>query len=577
MRRTKIVCTLGPACEDEDLLRQMMRNGMNVARFNFSHGDFEEHGNRVEKIRRLSKEENVNVALLLDTKGPEIRTGKFEGGKVHLEQGSEVIIRHDDILGNAHEFSCTYKTLHEDVKPGDVIMVDDGLIELDVTKIEDKDVYTEVRNGGPVSTYKGMNLPGIETNLPALTDKDRADLEFGVENNYDFVAASFIRKASDVEEIRRFFAERGDTDIKIISKIENQEGVDNFEEILAASDGIMVARGDLGVEVPPEKVPAYQKYMLRRCKEEGKFSITATQMLDSMEAHPRPTRAEVSDVANAVYDGTGAVMLSGESANGDYPAESVAMLDRITRETEKNLDYRANFELSRTYLPTVQTAVAEAAVEAGMELEADAYVMVSDNINEIAQVMKYHPYAPIVVGTTRDKVLRQAGLLWDVYPVLIEESDPEAMYDAVKKYAEEKELIADGSAVVELRYTPENEHLDAFRVSQYSKREALKGEGHGRHDAVGTVVNLKELDSDCFDLDELMTYEDLVLVADEFTEEDLPLVRYAIALVQESAEMNPVLDRAIDKNKPVVTDVKNATADLNTGDFVTVSSEGTIK
>ncbi len=466
MRKTKIVCTLGPACEAEDKLRQLMLNGMNVARFNFSHGDFEEHGGRFKNIKKISEEENIIVATLLDTKGPEIRTGKFKDKKVLLEKGSEVIIRHDDIEGDATQFSCTYKTLHEDVKPGDVIMIDDGLIELDVVAIEGKDVKTVVRNEGPVSTYKGMNLPNINTQLPAMTDKDKADLQFGVEKGYDFVAASFVRKASDVDEIRAFFAEHGDNDIKIISKIENQEGIDNFEEILEASDGIMVARGDLGVEIPPQKVPAYQKYILQRCLEEGKFAITATQMLDSMQDNPRPTRAEVSDVANAVYDGTGATMLSGESANGDYPIESVKMMNLIDVETEADLDYELNFETElRDFEPeTIATSVAQAAVMASFNLEADIIVAVTNDVEEVGQISKFRPEAPIVIGFTNPRAARQSILHWGVVPVIIEEGDNQI--EKVKAAAAEKGLLEAGHLVIELDGC-ECKGLTSMKVTEY--------------------------------------------------------------------------------------------------------------
>lgn len=466
MRKTKIVCTLGPACEAEDKLRQLILNGMNVARFNFSHGDFEEHGGRFKNIKKISEEENKIVATLLDTKGPEIRTGKFKNKKVLLEKGSEVVIRHEDIEGDATQFSCTYKTLHEDVKPGDIIMIDDGLIELDVVAIEGKDVRAKVRNEGPVSTYKGMNLPNINTQLPAMTDKDKADLEFGVEKGYDFVAASFVRKASDVNEIREFFAEHGDNDIKIISKIENQEGIDNFEEILEASDGIMVARGDLGVEVPPQKVPAYQKYILQRCLEEGKFAITATQMLDSMQDNPRPTRAEVSDVANAVYDGTGATMLSGESANGDYPIESVKMMSLIDEETEADLDYELNFETElRDFEPeTIATSVAQAAVMASFNLEADIIVAVTNDVEEVGQISKFRPEAPIVIGFTNARAARQASLHWGVVPVIIEEGDNQI--EKVKAAAAEKGLLEAGHLVIELDGC-ECKDLTSMKVTEY--------------------------------------------------------------------------------------------------------------
>ena len=573
MRKTKIVSTLGPACDDENILRQMIRNGINVARSNFSHGDFEEHGGRIEKIRRISKEEGKTVALLLDTKGPEIRTGVFKEKGTMLVEGSEVIIRHDDIEGTATEFSCTYKQLHQDVKEGDIIMIDDGLIELDVTKVVDKDVYTVVRNEGPVSTYKGMNLPGIKTNLPALTDKDIEDLKFGIEMDYDFVAASFIRTADDVEEIRRAWEENGGgTDIKIISKIENQEGVDNIDEIIAASDGIMVARGDLGVEVAAETLPAIQKYITRRCREEGKFCIVATQMLDSMQSNPRPTRAEVSDVANSIYDGTGSVMLSGESANGDYPAESVEMQSRIAIATENDIDYAYTFETeNHDYVPSVSTALAQSAVASSFDLEADAIIMISDSVEEAGQLSKFRAEVPVIVATTNPRAQRQNALHSGVTTLLVEEGDVASRLASAKAQALELELLDEGSLVIELTSSADVSYIDTMKIVTVSRETALTGTGHGRGEAVGIVYQVAEgLDFDFVPVQS-------VLVADEFTAEDTHLVRYAKALVQEKPELNETLQLAINKNMPVVTGVKDATTTLISGDLVTVSAEGTIK
>ena len=573
MRKTKIVSTLGPACDDENILRQMIRNGINVARSNFSHGDFEEHGGRIEKIRRISKEEGKTVALLLDTKGPEIRTGVFKEKGTMLVEGSEVIIRHDDIEGTATEFSCTYKQLHQDVKAGDIIMIDDGLIELDVTKVVDKDVYTVVRNEGPVSTYKGMNLPGIKTNLPALTDKDIEDLKFGIEMDYDFVAASFIRTADDVEEIRRAWEENGGgTDIKIISKIENQEGVDNIDEIIAASDGIMVARGDLGVEVAAETLPAIQKYITRRCREEGKFCIVATQMLDSMQSNPRPTRAEVSDVANSIYDGTGSVMLSGESANGDYPAESVEMQSRIAIATENDIDYAYTFETeNHDYVPSVSTALAQSAVASSFDLEADAIIMISDSVEEAGQLSKFRAEVPVIVATTNPRTQRQNALHSGVTTLLVEEGDVASRLASAKAQALELELLDEGSLVIELTSSADVSYIDTMKIVTVSRETALTGTGHGRGEAVGIVYQVAEgLDFDFVPVQS-------VLVADEFTAEDTHLVRYAKALVQEKPELNETLQLAINKNMPVVTGVKDATTTLISGDLVTVSAEGTIK
>ena len=325
MRRTKLVCTIGPASENEEILTKIIEAGMNASRHNFSHGDHEEHKGRMVKVREISKKLGKEVAILLDTKGPEIRTGKFEPSKVELTAGTEFTIYAgaEDVIGDTTKCSVTYAGLAKDVKAGDTILIDDGLVGLEVVSVEGNAVKCVVRNTGLVGTHKGVNVPGVSIKLPAMTDKDRADLIFGCEMGVNMVAASFIRKAEDVKAIREVLIANGGADIQIFSKIENQEGVDNIDAIIEASDGIMVARGDLGVEIPMEDVPSVQKMIIEKCNNAGKPVITATQMLDSMMRNPRPTRAEVSDVTNAILDGTDAIMLSGESANGSWPVEAV--------------------------------------------------------------------------------------------------------------------------------------------------------------------------------------------------------------------------------------------------------------
>ena len=374
IKRTKIVCTLGPASETEEILRDLINNGLNVCRMNFSHGSHEEHKIRMDLVKKVREELGQPTAILLDTKGPEIRTGNFELPEVLLEEGQTFTITMKDVMGNKEMCTVSYKGLVHDVKVGDTILIDDGLVGLTVKEINGDDIVCEVQNSGIVKNHKGVNVPGVKVNLPAITEKDRSDIEFGIEQGIDFIAASFVRKVSDVLAIREILEENNATDIKIISKIENQEGVDNIDSIIEASDGIMVARGDLGVEIPMEKLPAVQKMIIEKCNIAGKPVITATQMLDSMIRNPRPTRAEVSDVANAIYDGTDAIMLSGESANGDWPVEAVQTMAKIAIEAEKQLDYEIATSKAKKHIPAIAGVISRAAANAAYELKASAII-----------------------------------------------------------------------------------------------------------------------------------------------------------------------------------------------------------
>ncbi|PRX28946.1 pyruvate kinase [Orenia metallireducens] len=452
MRRTKIVCTIGPASESKEKLSQLMDAGMNVARLNFSHGDFEEHGARVKNIRELSKEKGIPVAILLDTKGPEIRTGALKTGneKVTLEKGQEFVLTTEDILGDTTKTSVTYKDLPKDMKAGDTILIDDGLIGLKVKETTDTDVICEVVNGGKLGGRKGVNLPGVSVNLPAITEKDIADIEFGIEQGVDFIAASFVRKASDVLAIKEIL-DKHDANIKIIPKIENQEGVENLDEILEVADGLMVARGDLGVEIPPENVPAAQKQMIRKCNKAGKPVITATQMLDSMQKNPRPTRAEASDVANAIYDGTDATMLSGETAAGDYPVESVATMARIAVETEKQLEYARLMD--RDVLEsrnTITDSISHATCKSAYELDASAIITTTQSGYTARMVSKYRPETPVVAVTPDQKVFNQLILSWGVKPILadITDSTDEMIKDSMNAAVEAGYVQKDDVVVI---------------------------------------------------------------------------------------------------------------------------------
>ena len=423
MRKTKIVCTLGPASENEEVLSKLIEAGLNVSRHNFSHGDHEEHGGRIALVKKLREKYNKQIAIMLDTKGPEIRTGKFEPNKVELTAGSDfTIFAGGDVVGDTTKCSVTYAGLSNDVKPGNTILIDDGLVGLEVKSVEGNAIKCVVKNTGLVGTHKGVNVPGVSIQLPALTEKDEADLIFGCQQEVDLVAASFIRKASDVEHIRKVLVENGGEHIQIFSKIENQEGLDNLDEILEASDGIMVARGDLGVEIPMQEVPAAQKLMIRKCNEAGKPVITATQMLESMTSNPRPTRAEVSDVANAVYDLTGCIMLSGECAMGKYPVECVTDMDKISKAIEGDLHYWKRFDARGNTFDKddLKGNIAYTSCVTAKEVNADAIVAYTHSGETAYLLSGCRPACPIIAVTDDEKTYHKLALAQNVLPVYVE-------------------------------------------------------------------------------------------------------------------------------------------------------------
>lgn len=445
-----MICTIGPASDSEEILSQIIEAGMNASRHNFSHGDHEEHRGRIEKVKRLAAKYNKQIAIVLDTKGPEIRTGKFEPSKVELQLGTEfTIYAGGDVIGDTTKCSVTYEGLAKDVKPGDTILIDDGLVGLTVKEVEGNAVKCVVNNTGLVGTHKGVNVPGVSIKLPALTAKDEADLKFGCEMGVSAVAASFIRKAEDVLAIRKLLNDNGGENILIISKIENQEGVDNLDSILEVSDGIMVARGDLGVEIPIENVPGVQKMIIQKCNEAGKPVVTATQMLDSMMRNPRPTRAEVSDVANAIFDGTDAIMLSGESANGTYPVEAVQTMSKIAETAEAQLKYQVAVSSAKNHIPAIAGVISRATCNAAAELEASAILSSTQSGATAKRLSQCRPECPIVAVTPCDKVAKQLVFSWGVYPILADkmESTDEMMERSVR-IAEENGFIKKGETVV---------------------------------------------------------------------------------------------------------------------------------
>lgn len=450
MRKTKIVCTMGPSTDDKKVLLELIEAGMNVARFNFSHGSHEEQRKRMDMLKEARKQCDKPVAILLDTKGPEIRTGVFENGKVVLEQGQKFVLTGQEVMGTAERASVTYPRLCEDEKPGNRILIDDGLIELVVEALEGDDIICKVVNGGVISNHKGVNVPGVHINLPYMSEKDRDDILFGIRQGIDFVAASFTRTKEDVMQIRTLLDENGGRDINIIAKIENAEGVENIDEIIETADGIMIARGDMGVEVPDEDVPVIQKMIIRKVYEAGKQVITATQMLDSMMKNPRPTRAETADVANAIYDGTSAIMLSGETAAGVYPVESLRTMVRIAERTEQDIDYRKRFFThDRKANPDVTDAICHATCTTAHDLNARAIITVTKSGRSARMISRYRPDCDIIGCAITEKVSRQLNLSWGVTPVLLEEKDEVfELFDYATEACMKKKLLAKGEVAV---------------------------------------------------------------------------------------------------------------------------------
>ena len=449
-RRTKIICTLGPSTDNEAVMKALIEEGMNVARFNFSHGPHDEQMGRLKMLRKLRKELGKYVAALLDTKGPEIRLVEFEKGKTELKTGQTFTLTTDDIPGTDERVSITYKNLADDVKPGDHILIDDGLIGLKVIGKTDKEIHCEIINGGELGEKKGVNVPGVPVRLPAITEKDKEDIKFGAEQGIDFIAASFVRNAECILEIKAYLKSLGAPYIPIIAKIENEEGISNIDEIIRAADGIMVARGDLGVEIPAEELPYLQKMMIQKCNDQFKTVITATQMLDSMMRNPRPTRAEVTDVANAVYDGTDAVMLSGETAQGKYPLEALQMMVHIIEQTEKHLDYDIMLEKEHGHLRGgISSAIGYSSVLAAANLNAKCIITPSVSGATSRVVSNLRPRQEILGVTPNERTLRRMSIYWGVRPLKSLEVDTtEDICENAIELAQVKQYVEPGDVVV---------------------------------------------------------------------------------------------------------------------------------
>ena len=449
MRKTKIICTLGPATDKGNVLEQLILSGMNVARLNFSHDTYENQKKRIDKVKALRTKHHLPVACLLDTKGPEIRLKTFKDERV-LEMGQDFCLTTRDVEGTKDIVSVTHKDLHKDIHVGSNILIDDGLVGLKVVAIKGQDIHCKVENGGTISNRKGVNIPGVELSIPFMSEKDKEDLLFGIKQDVDFVAASFTRTADDIKEMKAFLKANGGEDIRIIAKIENSQGVDNIDSIIDACEGIMVARGDMGVEIPEEEVPIIQKMIIKKVIAAGKVVITATQMLDSMMKNPRPTRAETTDVANAIYDGTSAIMLSGETAAGAYPVEAVQMMAKIAKRTEEAINYRKRFDDMAKYTnPGITDAICHATCSTAYDLDAKAIITVTKTGFSARMIAKYRPGCDIIGCAMDEKVCRQLNLSWGVQPILLgEEWEVFVLFERAINACKKEGLLENGDITV---------------------------------------------------------------------------------------------------------------------------------
>ena len=572
IRKTKIVCTLGPSTDKGDVLRQLMQEGMNVARFNFSHGSHEEQKARLDKLVALREELDLPVAALLDTKGPEIRLKELKGGKAELKEGQLFTLALGDFVGDASRVAITYEDLHNDVKAGDRILIDDGLIEMKVVRLDGTDIVCEVINGGMISNKKGVNVPNVELSMPFISETDYSDIVFGIENGFDFIAASFTRTADDILQIRKILEEHDCKSVNIIAKIENKQGVDNIDDIIRVSDGIMVARGDMGVEIPMEDVPVIQKILIEKVYKAGKQVITATQMLDSMMKHPRPTRAEATDVANAVYDGTSAIMLSGETAAGDYPVEALQTMVKIASRTEQDINYMSRLK-KRSILtnPDITNAIAHATCTTAMDLNASAIITVSNSGRTARMVSKYRPACPIIGCSVNKDVCRKMSLSWGVTPLLVElKHNSDELFDHAVDKAEEMGLIKQGEIVVLTAGVPLGISGTTNMIKVHVAGHILM-RGKGLNDKVdsGTmcVVNSAE------ELKEKFKVGDII-VAKDTCNEMMEQIRLSSGLILEKNSINchgAIAGLSLDI--PVLIGAENATQILKSGAFVTLDGK----
>ena len=574
LKKTKIVCTIGPASENPEILEQLINNGMNVARLNFSHGTHEEHLAKIKTIRRIRRKLNVPVAIMLDTKGPEIRTGNFKVDEIFLKPDDIFTLTTRDVEGDQSIVSVSYDGLPDDVSVGSEIYIDDGLVQLEVIEIKDgTDVVCKALNNGILSDHKGVNLPGSKTNLPAITPKDVDDIKFGIENGIDIIAASFVRKKEDVYDIRKVLEDHGGEHIKIISKIESQEGVDNLDEIIEASDGIMVARGDLGVEIRTELIPLVQKEIIRKCNDAAKPVITATQMLDSMIRNPRPTRAETTDVANAIIDGTDCVMLSGETAGGKYPIEAVKTMRNICVTTELSDDFYQNiYDVKIKSANTTTNSIAKSTKNIAEELNAQAIISCTASGNTSRVISKFKPKTNIIAATISDRVARQLSIVWGVYPIVIQEAkETDELIERAIVGALSEEYVKEGDLTVVTAGIP----LGVSGTSNLIKVHVIgdiltSGTGIGSKSVSGKVVigsTKKELEG---------KFEEGDIIVAKFTDADITeYLEKASAVVTETGGLTShTAVAAVHFGIPAVVGAVNVINLVEEGETITVDPIG---
>ncbi len=569
MRKTKIVCTMGPATDSEAVLRDLMLAGMDVARLNFSHGTHEEALVRMNRIKKVREELDIPVAILLDTKGPEIRIKDFRDGKVTLVEGQKFTLCTEDVEGDENQVSITYPDLPKDVKKGTRILIDDGLIEMEVVSVKSTKIVCEVKNGGVISNKKGVNVPNVSLSMPYMSQKDIDDILFGIEQDVDFIAASFVRTANDVLEIRHLLEKNGGSDINIIAKIENAEGVDNIDDIIRASNGIMVARGDMGVEIDMQDLPVIQKSLIKKTYRAGKAVITATQMLDSMIRNPRPTRAETTDVANAIYDGTSAIMLSGETAIGKYPVETVKTMAMIAERTEREINYVKRLEnMEFDSRMDVSNAISHATCTTAHDLRAAAVIALTYSGGTALQLSRFRPQCPIIAPTLSVKARRQLNLSWGIVPIMSEARDnTDELFDHAVECAQTTGLVKDGDLVVITGGAP-------MGISGTTNIMKVHLVGHILVTGRG-MTKLHKTANVCVATDAQMlakTFEEGdILVTDKVTVEMIPILKKASGIVsEEKGESSNAVILAMALDIPVITEASGATKILKSGTTITI-------
>lgn len=569
LKKTKIVCTLGPATDEQTIIETLMESGMNVCRLNFSHGTHEEHLKRIQLIKAAREKLDLPIAIMLDTKGPEIRLGEFSVDQVQLAIGDTFTLTTLDVMGDQNRCSVSYKDLPKDVHVGGRILIDDGLVEMEILDVTNTDIVCRVANYGILKSHKGVNIPNTIINLPSITEKDISDIKFGIENGIDFIAASFIRKAEDVIDIRKILEQNNGEGIQIIAKIESQQGVDNLDEIISVADGVMVARGDLGVEIRTEIMPIVQKDIIRRCSIAGKPVITATQMLDSMIRNPRPTRAEVTDVANAILDGSDAVMLSGETAAGNYPTEAVRVMRDIAILTESSKDFKESTEKRREWIDqkTTTNAISRSTCHIAIQLEAQAIITATISGATSRAVSKFRPLVPIIASTFEDSVMRKLSLVWGVYPVKSAHGElTDEVIDRSISAALLKNYIKQGDLVVITAGLPVGVSGTTNLIKVHTVGDILcKGMGIGKKSVIGKVF--KGTDASDFH-----GFTEGDIIVSYSTEADImPYVEKASAIiVEEGGLTSHAAIVGIHYNLPTIVGVKNCMEVLSTGDLVTV-------